>query len=912
MKCNFKKILFCFSALVFLFFAAGCEKETEKTTPILTTSQYTLTYTAEENGFIEGTSLQTVNAGSDGSPVTAVPAKNYHFVGWSDGLATPSRVDLNVTANLTVTAKFAIDQYSLNYIAGKNGTIVGVSQQTVDHGGTGSKIKAEPNVGYHFVSWNDGVSTASRSDSNVASDLTVTANFSLNQYTLIYSAGKGGILDGVNLQTIDHGGDGSLITAIPAEHHYFAGWSDGVATATRSDQNITADLTVKANFAIEQYTLTYLAGENGSIKGVSTQTVDHGGTGSRVTAVPTDGYHFESWSDGLAVAGRIDSDVTADLSVRAGFAINRYTLTYEAEENGSIDGVSLQTVDHGSAGTPVTAVADKGFHFVSWSDGVPTAQRIDSNVINELTVSALFEINTYTVGGNVAGLVDGTQLVLQNNGGDDLEITTNGDFNFALELLDASTYEVSVLSQPTSPNQICAVSGGTGKISGENVKDIMVTCVLVTYTIGGTISGLPAGDQVVLRNNEGDDLVVSVNGGFTFATPLDDGSDYEVTIYSLPVRPNWTCDLENGAGALTGMNVTDVIVDCYPKVVLQATAGIRKMKLQWNSYDFSDVTFNLCIAQEDISFGGFSTCQDLIGSTLETKVNSPVIVSQLTNDIPYWFQLEAQYDSGRQTLSEVVKGIPFGGLNDSGIDWCTDDNTNNDTDGTRSEKTKGCESLAETHPGQDAFHGRDASALTFKLVKGGIGSAGFDFTKLCTSGKAAGEADCPPNPSLGKGLKNWACTRDNVTGLVWEIKMESGLRSHSNTYTWYNPDETMNGGKSGLKNGGKCEGSDCDTRAYIEAINEIALCGSTEWRLPTKRELLSIVNNGSFKPAVDIRLFPNTLSSQYWTSSPYPEDPNLAWQVYFLYGEALPSYKNQNNHIRLVHGRTVTFGFDNP
>ena len=99
--------------------------------------------------------------------------------------------------------------------------------------------------------------------------------------------------------------------------------------------------------------------------------------------------------------------------------------------------------------------------------------------------------------------------------------------------------------------------------------------------------------------------------------------------------------------------------------------------------------------------------------------------------------------------------------------------------------------------------------------------------------------------------------------------------------------------------------------SYVNTVNDTNLCGIGEWRIPTKRELLSIVDNGHFKPSIDRRFFPNTLSSHYWSASPNAEDENLAWQVYFLYGEASPHNKNESQHIRLVSGRTVTFGLDN-
>jgi hypothetical protein len=915
MLSNWHKILCYFAVIIYLFSFTGCGKEGEETTGQPgTTSKHTLTYIAGENGTIVGDNPQIVAQGNDGSLVTAVPAKQYHFAGWSDGVANASRTDLNVTTDLTVTATFVANvQYTLTYTAGKNGSIEGIKWQIVDNGDDGSPVRAVPAAGFHFDKWSDGIEAAARTDYNVTSDLAVTAEFSLNKYTLTYSAGKNGFIEGPSIQTVDHDGEGSPVKAVPDKHYHFSGWSDGVNTPSRTDHKITADITVTANFAIDQYTLTYLAGENGSINGVATQTVNHGGTGTEVTAIPAAGYHFEGWSDGLNKATRTDLEVTADLEVISAFALNQYTLTYSAGENGTIDGASTQIVEHGSDGSLITAVPKKGYHFKTWSDGITTAQRTDTMVTGELAVSALFEINSYTVGGSLSGLVEGTSLTLQNNGGDDLVIRANGEFKFITELHNIDPYEVKVLSQPTSPNQTCTVTNGTGTIPDENVTDISVTCILSTYSIGGHVSGLPDGNQVVLLNNEGDKLVITANGLFTFATPLDDGSQYEVSIDTQPKKPNWTCVLENGAGTLNSIDVTDIIVDCFPEVVLQATPGIREIKLDWNSQDFPDeVTFNLCLAQDDISSTGFGGCKDLKGGALEAKVTSPLIVAKLTNDISYWFQVETSYASGRKTLSEVVMARPFGGLNDTGIDWCADDISNYYTDGTRAEKTRGCKVISATHPDQDALYGRDADARDRILTKIGGGSAGFDFTKVCMSGESAGKGECPPNPSLGSGTNDWACTIDNVTGLVWEVKTTSGLRSQDNSYTWYNPDGSKNGGAAGQQNGGSCKESDCDTQAFVQAINVLGLCGASDWRLPTRKELLSILNNNLFNPAIDTDYFPNTTAEYFWSSSPFSEDETSAWQVYLKYGEANTSKKDQGNRVRLVRGRTVTFGFDNP
>jgi len=138
---------------------------------------YTLTYTAGANGTLSGTTPQTVNHGTSGSAVTAVPDTGYHFVDWSDGSTTNPRTDSNVTGNLSVTANFAINTYTLTYTAGANGSLSGSTPQTVNYGGSSSAVTAVPDSGYSFVNWSDGSTANPRTDTNVTADLTVTANF---------------------------------------------------------------------------------------------------------------------------------------------------------------------------------------------------------------------------------------------------------------------------------------------------------------------------------------------------------------------------------------------------------------------------------------------------------------------------------------------------------------------------------------------------------------------------------------------------------------------------------------------------------------------------------------------------------------------------------------------------------------
>lgn len=80
----------------------------------------------------------------------------------------------------------------------------------------------------------------------------------------------------------------------------------------------------------------------------------------------------------------------------------------------------------------------------------------------------------FAVGGQLNGLAAGRQLVLQNNGGDDLTLTENGPFVFSTRLPDGSRYRVTVANQPEG--QTCFVAGGEGVIQGANVRDVRVDC----------------------------------------------------------------------------------------------------------------------------------------------------------------------------------------------------------------------------------------------------------------------------------------------------------------------------------------------------------------------------------------------------------------------------------------------------
>ena len=164
---------------------------------------------------------------------------------------------------------------------------------------------------------------------------------------------------------------------------------------------------------------------------------------------------------------------------------------------------------------------------------------------------------TYSVGGTVSGL-SGT-VVLQDNGGDNLSVTANGSFAFPTQLASGAAYAVTVKTQPSG--QTCVVSSGNGTVGSANVTSVAVTCTtnpLVTYSVGGTVSGLSG--TVVLQDNGGDNLALAANGSFTFPAKLTAGSAYSVTVFTQPAGQ--TCTVTGGSGTIASANVTSVAVTC--------------------------------------------------------------------------------------------------------------------------------------------------------------------------------------------------------------------------------------------------------------------------------------------------------------------------------------------------------------
>ena len=251
---------------------------------------------------------QPVSHGSGATAPAVTANAAWIFTGWDKTFD-------NITTDTTVTAQYSKISCTLNFAVGANGTIKGIMVQAVNYGDSCEEVTAVPDIGYHFVIWNDGVETASRTENNVTGNKTVTASFAINSFTTTASAGLNGSITPSGMVTVNHGTNQSFTFAPNVNYHISDVIVDGVSVgAVTSYQftNVTGNHTISANFAIYTHNVTFnLAGKGTRAGGGAlSQTVNHGSGAPAPTITASAGWTFTGWD-------KTFDNITTDTNVTA-------------------------------------------------------------------------------------------------------------------------------------------------------------------------------------------------------------------------------------------------------------------------------------------------------------------------------------------------------------------------------------------------------------------------------------------------------------------------------------------------------------------------------------------------------------------------------------------------------------------
>lgn len=300
------------------------------------------------------------------------------FAGWAtsaesssakygDGESVTNLADAD-KAIVPLYAVWNINQFDVTFYK-QDGTTV-IEQQKVNWDDAAQSVEAPSIPGYAFDKWVlEGDDDAeSNSLTHVKENIKAVASYIKNGYTVTFLDYDGTVLgtDGVL-----YGEAATAPEETPARVGYtFTSWD-------KAFDNVTSNMTVTAQYAINTYTVKFVDFNGRELK---TQTVNWN-TAATAPANPTfTGYTFTGWDKAF-------DKVTSDLTVTAQYAINKYTVKFV-----DFDGkeLSVQTVNWNTAATAPANPTYTGYTFTSWDKAF-------DKVTSDLTVTAQYAINKYTV-----------------------------------------------------------------------------------------------------------------------------------------------------------------------------------------------------------------------------------------------------------------------------------------------------------------------------------------------------------------------------------------------------------------------------------------------------------------------------------------------------------------------------------
>jgi hypothetical protein len=317
--------------------------------------------------------------------ITAEPAVGHHFIKWSDGNKNATRTLENVTGDIDLTAIFAIDTFTITFMA--NGTVY--DTQYVTYGSTPAVPTGTPasyqtdEFNYTFSNW--PTLAAATEDATYNAVYTQTKR----SYTITWKMDDNSTIEQT---TVEYGvvpTHADPVKAATAEYTYtFTGWTPNVVA-------VTGDATYTATFSATKnsYTITWKM-DDGTL--IDETTVEYGVVPTHADPVkPSDdefSYTFAGWTPAVsAVTGNATYTATFTTTTR------KYTVTVVVSgDGGTASVVGNATVDYGEQVT-IKAVAADCYEFDKWVEDGNTAAERAVTVTGDATYTATFKVLIHSV-----------------------------------------------------------------------------------------------------------------------------------------------------------------------------------------------------------------------------------------------------------------------------------------------------------------------------------------------------------------------------------------------------------------------------------------------------------------------------------------------------------------------------------
>lgn len=608
-----------------------------------TIEQYDLTMTTIGQGTVLPGN-QTYIGGTNVN-IVAIPDAGWSFAGWTGAAEGSTNTTITMNANKTVTATFTQNNYTLTMITVGTGSVTPGNQTTYHYGDT-VNITAAATSPYSFSGWSGDTSGNTNKTITITGNMTITATFTLNTYTITVNQGSHGTISPSTVTV--NGGFSQTFTISPdVGYHIVDVTVDGSSVGAVSSyqfSNVQGDHSITAVFAPNEYTLTITTVGNGTANANPAAAIYHYGDTVQLNAYPDNGWTFGGWSGDASGTTNTTITINGNKAVTATFTQNSYQVVFDLTGVSSsftgvvltVDGTGYTAADlpkafmwlHGSVHTFAfnqTLPVSNGERY-TWTStsGASQLQSGSLTITNTATVTAAYgtqyQLTVTTSQGTVSGsgwYTAGTSAVAQVTqsivtSGTDTRYVFNGWSGDAQGSQSSITvavdgpktvtanwetqYQVTVTANPTSggivtPSRATWTPAGTLEISctpntgyqftsWSSTAQITITATtstVVTATINGpgtiTANFNQTTETLYVKTSDGKTRELEMSGNIS-ASQLSDGK-ITTMLGTLTTKISFTATGPSGTSGFTNMTIpkSSVTYGTKPVVYIDGVAA---------------------------------------------------------------------------------------------------------------------------------------------------------------------------------------------------------------------------------------------------------------------------------------------------------------------------------------------------